>query len=156
MGGNSDAWHLMHIWDPHDICHDWKFLTWALKYVCRLKIVVLFSRNKKFLDLTTRWVKGRKLQYVTIECELTNIWDPHDICSDWKFPTWAPNNTAQQNKGQLIILKICNFEDFCVLNLIGTFVLLYKLVKSDKMGSKIEKKAVHGHFRDTHLPIGGS
>ena len=49
-----------------------------------------------------------------------------------------------------------NFEDFCMLNLIGTFVLRCKLAKSARNGLEDRKKALYGHFRDPPPPpIGG-
>ena len=43
-------------------------------------------------------------------------------------------------------MKIGNFEDFYVLNLIGTFVLRCKLAKSAEMTSKIEKRQFKAIF----------
>lgn len=52
--------------------------------------------------------------------------------------------------------KICNFEDFCVLNPIGTFILHCKLAKNCWNGPKVWKRQFKAIFETPHSQIVGS
>ena len=55
------------------------------------------------------------------------------------------NNTGQQNHVNFCTgLKICYFEDFCLLNLIGTFIFACKLGKTAKIAVEVAKNAILG------------
>ena len=112
----------------------------------------IIFRGENLVFLGRVWYET--VSFVVLDSSLGNTLSNNPLLSHlkhWTPGSWQVSYTVQQ---QICTrLKTCNFEDFCVLNPIGTFILHCKLLK---MVSKLEKSLFNAIFETLQPLIGRS